>query len=130
MLLFRLVFCLFGCFATPKLPVSILKRNNRNKRLVSDSAETSFGSSFSCFNTKLVSEDTLIRTMFSSLPRFYISPSEPRCVMWTLLQSRTVRQGSVIAHQKFTAVCEGSVVFHETLLKSTRTLLELIKSLF
>jgi hypothetical protein len=29
--------------------VSILKRNNRNKRLVSDSAETSFG----CFDTKL-----------------------------------------------------------------------------
>jgi hypothetical protein len=64
LLLFRLVFCLFRlfrnaktpCFETPKLPVSILKRNNRNKRLVSDSAETSFG----CFNTKQVSEDTLV----------------------------------------------------------------------
>jgi hypothetical protein len=43
-----------------KLPVSILKRNNRNKRLVSDSAETSFGSSFSCFYIKLVSENTLV----------------------------------------------------------------------
>ncbi len=59
-LLFRLAFCLFGCFETPKLPVSILKRNNRNKRLVSDSAETSFGSSFGYFDMKLVSEDTLV----------------------------------------------------------------------
>jgi hypothetical protein len=42
----------------PKLPVLILKRNNGNKRLVSDSAETSFGSSFGCFDTKLVLEDT------------------------------------------------------------------------
>ncbi len=30
----------------PKHLVSILKRNNRNKRLVSESAENSFGSSF------------------------------------------------------------------------------------
>ncbi len=37
-----------------------LKRNNRNKRLVSDSAETSFGSSFGCFDAKLVAEDTLL----------------------------------------------------------------------
>jgi hypothetical protein len=56
MLLFRLF------FETPKLPVSILQRNNRNKSLVSDSAEISFGSSFGCFDTKLVSEDTLFRT--------------------------------------------------------------------
>jgi hypothetical protein len=35
--------------------------NNRNKRLVSNSAETSFGSSFSCFDTKLVSQDTLLK---------------------------------------------------------------------
>jgi hypothetical protein len=49
----------FGCFETPKLPVSILKRNKQNKRLVSDSAETSFGSSFGCFDTKIVSEGTL-----------------------------------------------------------------------
>ncbi len=51
-------FVCFGCFETPKLPVSILKGNNRNKRLVSDSAEISFG----CFDTKQVSEDTLIQT--------------------------------------------------------------------
>ncbi len=66
LLLFRLVFCLFWLFRTPKLPVSILKRNNRNKRLVSDSAETSFGSSFGCFDTKLVSEDTLFQTISCS----------------------------------------------------------------
>ncbi len=48
-------FVCIGCFETPILPVSILKRNNRNKRLVSDSADTSFG----CFDTKLVSEDNL-----------------------------------------------------------------------
>ncbi len=59
LLLFWLVFVCFGCFEKPKHPVSILKRNNQNKRLVSDSAETSFGSSFGCFDTKLVSEDTL-----------------------------------------------------------------------
>jgi hypothetical protein len=44
---------------TPKLAVSVQKRNNRNKRFVSDSAETSFGSSFGCFESKLVSKDTL-----------------------------------------------------------------------
>jgi hypothetical protein len=59
LLLFRLIFVCFGCFKTLKLPVSILKRNNQNKRLVSDSAETSFGSSFGCFYMKLVSEDNL-----------------------------------------------------------------------
>ncbi len=35
---FGLSFVYFGCFETLKLPVSILKRNNRNKPLVSDSA--------------------------------------------------------------------------------------------
>jgi hypothetical protein len=52
-----LSFVCLGCFETPKLPVSILKRNNQNKRLFSDSAETSFGSSFGCFDTILVSEE-------------------------------------------------------------------------
>jgi hypothetical protein len=41
----------FGSFETLKLSVSVLKQNNRNKRFVSDSAETSFGS--------IVSKDTL-----------------------------------------------------------------------
>jgi hypothetical protein len=58
LLLFRLAYVCFGCFETPKLLISMLKQNNRNKRLVSDSAETSFDSSFGCFDTRLVSEDT------------------------------------------------------------------------
>ncbi len=49
----------FGSIETPKLSVSEQKRNNRNKRFVSDSAETSFCSSFGCFELKLVSKDTL-----------------------------------------------------------------------
>jgi hypothetical protein len=40
----------FGSIETPKR-----KRNNRNKHFVSDSDETSFG----CFESKLVSKDTL-----------------------------------------------------------------------
>ncbi len=57
--LFRLVSVCFGSIETSKLSVSVLKRNNRNKRFVSDSAETSFGSSFGCFEPKLFSKDTL-----------------------------------------------------------------------
>ncbi len=49
----------FGSIETSKLSVSVQKRNNRNKRFVSDSAETSFGSSFGCFESKIVSKDTL-----------------------------------------------------------------------
>ena len=49
----------FGSIETSKISVSVQKRNNRNKRFVSDSAETSFGSSFGCFESKLVSKDTL-----------------------------------------------------------------------
>ncbi len=48
-LLFRFVSEVFGYLGyieTPKQAVSILKRNNRNKSLVSDSAETNFGFSF------------------------------------------------------------------------------------
>ncbi len=56
--LFQLLFCLFRfnqntetlcCGIEPKQP----------KCFVSDSAETSFGSSFDCFESKLVSKDTL-----------------------------------------------------------------------
>ncbi len=58
----------YGCFGyvetpkqeTPKQAVPILQRNNRNKRLVSDSAETSFGSNFGYIETKLVSQDTQV----------------------------------------------------------------------
>jgi hypothetical protein len=62
--LFRSVSVSFGFTETPKLAVSISKRNNRNKRFVSNSAETSFGSSFGCFESKLVSKDTLIVPIF------------------------------------------------------------------
>ncbi len=56
---------LSNCFGwtsveTLKLFVSVQKRNNRNKRFVSDSAETSFGSSVGCFESKLVLKDTLV----------------------------------------------------------------------
>jgi hypothetical protein len=49
--LFRIAFGCFGYIETPRQAVSILKRNSRNKHLVSDSAETSFG----YIETKLVS---------------------------------------------------------------------------
>jgi hypothetical protein len=53
--LFRLLFHCYGSIEIPKLAVSIMNRNNRNKRPVSDSVETSFGSIFGCFESKLVS---------------------------------------------------------------------------
>ena len=40
--------------------MKITYQNKQNKRYVSDSAETSFGSSFGCFESKLVSKDTLV----------------------------------------------------------------------
>jgi hypothetical protein len=46
-----MVFGCFGYIETPKQAVLILKQNNHNKRLVSDSAETSF----SYIETKQVS---------------------------------------------------------------------------
>ena len=58
---FWLVLFCFSSIETPKLAVLVKKRNNRNKHLVSDSAETSFGSSFVFFEAKLVSLDTLPR---------------------------------------------------------------------
>jgi hypothetical protein len=57
--LFRFVSVNFGITETPKLAVSLCKRNSQYKLFVSDSAETSFGSSFGCFELKLVSKDTL-----------------------------------------------------------------------
>jgi hypothetical protein len=56
--LFWFLFLCFGSIETPKHAVSIFNRNNWNKRLVSDSTK-SFGSSFGCFKSKLVSQDTL-----------------------------------------------------------------------
>jgi hypothetical protein len=60
LLLFRLVFCLFRLLRNTETPCFDIKAKNRNKHLVSDSAETSFGSSFGCFDTKLVSDGTLV----------------------------------------------------------------------
>ncbi len=51
----------FGSIETANLSISVYNRNNRNKRFVSVSAETSFSSSFGCFESKLVSKDTLVR---------------------------------------------------------------------
>jgi hypothetical protein len=79
---FHWSFVCVGCFETPKLLVSILKRNNRNKRLVLDSAETSFGSSFGCFDTKLVSEDTLGQTLL--LIQKYLQFSVRTCTLCTV----------------------------------------------
>jgi hypothetical protein len=50
-----LYFVPFGSIETPKSAVSIWKRNNRTKHLVSDSIEISFG----WIESKLVSQDTL-----------------------------------------------------------------------
>ncbi len=56
-----MTFVCFGCFETPKLaPCFDIKAKQPNKGLVSESAETSFSSSFVSFDTKLVSEDTLV----------------------------------------------------------------------
>ena len=58
--LFRFAFFCFGLIETQKLSVSVWNRNNRNKHFFSDSGETSFGSIFGCFESKLVSLDTLV----------------------------------------------------------------------
>jgi hypothetical protein len=57
--LFQLVFSLFRFNRNIETLCFGMKRNNRNKRFVLDSAETCFGSSFGCFDSKLVSKDTL-----------------------------------------------------------------------
>ncbi len=62
--LFRLLFCLFRFNRNTKTLCFSLegqKRNNRNKHFVLDSAKTSFGSSFGCFESKLVSKDILFQ---------------------------------------------------------------------
>jgi hypothetical protein len=60
LLLFRLVFCLFRLFQNTKTPYFDIKSKQPKQTSVSDSAGTSFGSSFGCFDMKLVSEDTLV----------------------------------------------------------------------
>ncbi len=63
--LFRLVFCLFRFNRNIETLCFGIERNIRNKRFVSDSAETSFGSSFGSFESKLVSKDTLIGNYYT-----------------------------------------------------------------
>ncbi len=60
--LFRLV---LGCFVTPRLAVSILKRNSHSKSLVWVVPKLVFGSSQGYVETKLVSEDNLDTNIFS-----------------------------------------------------------------
>jgi hypothetical protein len=69
----------FGSIETSKLSVSVWNRNNRNKRFVLDSAETSFGSSFGCFESKLVSKDTLGQSRYQYLDfeQFFLSFCPP-----------------------------------------------------
>ncbi len=57
--LFRLVFSLFRFNRNTETLCFGIEAKHRNKHFVSDSAETSFGSSFGCFESKLVSMDTL-----------------------------------------------------------------------
>ena len=58
---FGLVFCVQSKHWN-YIAVSVWKRNNRNKHFFSNSAETSFGSNFGIFESKLVSLDTLMST--------------------------------------------------------------------
>jgi hypothetical protein len=53
--LFRLVFCLFGFNRNIETLCFDIEEKQQNKCFVSDSAETSYG----CFESKLVSKDTL-----------------------------------------------------------------------
>jgi hypothetical protein len=59
--LFRLLFCLLWFNRNTETLCFGVEPNNRNKHFVSDSAETSFGSSFGCLESKLVSKDTLFK---------------------------------------------------------------------
>jgi hypothetical protein len=55
------------CCEIPKLSVSIQKRNNRNKRFVPESDETSFCSSFGCFD----------RNLFGRTPKLHATLATP-----------------------------------------------------
>ncbi len=60
--LFRLVSCLFRYNRNIEtLCFDIEAKQPKQTFFVSDNAETSFGSSFGCFESKLVSKDTLVR---------------------------------------------------------------------
>jgi hypothetical protein len=57
--LFWLVFCLFWFNRNIKILCFGIEAKQPKQTFVSDSAETSFGSSFRCFELKLVLKDTL-----------------------------------------------------------------------
>jgi hypothetical protein len=61
--LFRLLFCLFRLNRNIEKSLFWYRSETRNKSFVSDSAKTSFGSSFGCFELKLVLKDTQHWTM-------------------------------------------------------------------
>jgi hypothetical protein len=56
---FRLLFRLFWFNRNTETLCFGIEANNRNKPFASDSAKTSFSSSFNFFKSKLVSKDTL-----------------------------------------------------------------------
>ncbi len=64
--LFRLLFCLFQFNQNPKTFCFSIKAT-RNKRFVLDSSKTSFGSSFGCFESKLVSKESKLVSKESKL---------------------------------------------------------------
>ena len=80
--LFRFAFFCFGLIETLKLAVSVWNRNNRNKHFFFDSAETSFGSIFSCFESKLV----LLDTIFAPLKVAYLKLYTTLVVFLTSLE--------------------------------------------
>jgi hypothetical protein len=56
--LFRLVFCLFRFNQNIEILCFGIEAKQPEQTFCSDSAETSFGSSFGCFESKLVAKDT------------------------------------------------------------------------
>jgi hypothetical protein len=58
--LFPLVFCLFRFNRNIETLCFGIEAKQPKQIFCSDSAETSFGSSFGCFESKIVSKDTLI----------------------------------------------------------------------
>jgi|688.fasta_scaffold2729532_1 hypothetical protein len=61
-----MVFCLFRFNQNVETLCFGIEAKQPKKRFVSDSAETCFDSSFGCFESKLVSKDTLAQTKLFS----------------------------------------------------------------
>ena len=60
-ILFRLLFCLFRFNGNTETLCLGIEAKQPKQMFCSDSAKTSFSSSFGCFESKLVSKDTLIQ---------------------------------------------------------------------